>query len=631
MRHQVVSLSFIATPFWRKNGIGQRSPATCRFPKVLGTTKGVKRGIVLPLVATSSQEARSGVNASELPNRGADRLREAVTAREAAFLAVEQSLMQNATTSDVEGTNASTDSKMSRDSPNVGHLSQKFLLSYLALWSEARKPSRAEYALAKIISFNAVRQRMLFDYVLQTNVLREREAMDSVPRRIKSDNLRLSVSQRALLHTALAQYAFMERVPVHTIVFSTVELAKTYYGQRFASFVNAILRNLARYGEKWMPELERRRPAEYIVRPLPFPEDNLNVRYSYPGVFVAKVANQLMNQERVVAFLEAGNLTPQIFFRIPCQFTDTAELRAALEIGLLVPWDGSRLSESAARPWNIYRVDLNCADVDGAGDLVLAANTDRVEWAHALPDTSAKDLFQKLLQKFIVQNVTQAEHIYDLCEQLRARWNQRRRLERVLDLCTAPGGKLTAVFEYLQKSGLGDLLTEYVGVDLNGQRLQMVHENIHKAPGMSKGRVFVGIGRGESFVEYQSGFVVQNADDRSIVPSFDLVIADVPCTNSGVLNRRPEARWRLSERDFATAIPRLISLQTSLLTRALRLSRHAVFYMTCSILEAEGSGLVRSVLEQFPEFELSWERLTYTDTAGRDGGYAALLWRQQEN
>jgi 16S rRNA (cytosine967-C5)-methyltransferase len=623
-------LGFVQVPVYWKCGLRSGAGGAGLCWRLQTVAPKHQRALCSPLVATSSREADSDVNVPGVPNRKSNQIWQAVTAREAAFLAVEQSLHQDAFVADEDVASLDEETKTDQNGPGASSLSQKFLLTQLSVWSESRRPSRAEYALAKIISFNAVRQRALFDYVLQTNILRERDAVNSMPRRVRAGNLRLTASQRALLHIALAQYAFMERVPVYTIVFSTVELAKTYFGQRFASFVNAILRNLVRYGERRMAELEQRRPAAYIVRPLPFPPDNLEVRYSYPSAFVNKVSSQLKDKERIAAFLEAGNLTPQTFFRIPRQLANHADLQIAVERGLLVPMPDSQLHESSDRPWDIYRVDLNCAGEDAAPESMLSSSDGRPEWQPPLTDNSTKGLFQKLLQKFIVQNITQIEHVCYLCEQLQKKWNRSAPLERVLDLCTAPGGKLTAVFEYLQHTGLSNSRTEYVGIDLNGQRLQMVHENIRKTPGMRRGRVSVVVGRGEFFIDCPSGNLVQSEDDEAAVPVFDLVIADVPCTNSGVLNRRPEARWRLSEHDFSSAIPRLVALQASLLNRALRLSRHAVFYMTCSVLEAEGSGLVRSVMEQHPEFELTWECLTYTNAAGRDGGYAAILWRRQE-
>ena len=69
---------------------------------------------------------------------------------------------------------------------------------------------------------------------------------------------------------------------------------------------------------------------------------------------------------------------------------------------------------------------------------------------------------------------------------------------------------------------------------------------------------------------------------------------DVPCSNTGVLGRRPEARWRLTPRDF----DRLVPLQTRLLIQACERVRWggAVVYSTCSIEPEENLAVVRGVL-----------------------------------
>jgi len=623
-------MGFAATPVARVLFVKKPSSTTARPRSVWTPSFRTWKKRLAPLVATNSRKTSAGTGIPPASGPRPRQVWEALSAREAAFLAVECSLTQgHDVAEDVDGSDA-LDGRPSQGSGGVGGaLSNRYLLTQLALWSEKHKPSRVEYALAKIIAFNAVRQRALFDYVLQTNIVRDRSAIDQEPHRIKSEGMHLSIAQRALLHTALAQYAFMERVPVYTIVFSTVEIAKTYFGQRFAAFANAILRNLVRYGEKYAADLESRRPASYIVRPLPFPADALDVRYSYPAVFASRVFGQLLNRKRLMAFLEAGNMTPQTFLRVPRQYAQHEDLKMAIERRLLVPWSDQDSTETVSRPWIIYRVDLQCAGEDPGAALPLTLpSANGTGWADDPANVLTRSLFQRLLQHFIAQNVTQAEHTFLLCEQLRQRWDKERRIARVLDLCTAPGGKLTAVFEYLQYSDLGDAQTEYIGIDLSDQRIHMVHENVDKTPGMRESRVFVGVARGESFVDCRAGNILRSEDERAVSPCFDLVIADVPCTNSGVLNRRPEARWRLDEQHFASSVPRLVSLQASLLNRACLLSRSAVFYMTCSVLHAEGRDLVRSVLENHRDFELVWDHLTYTDAAGRDGGYAAMLWRR---
>jgi 16S rRNA (cytosine967-C5)-methyltransferase len=106
---------------------------------------------------------------------------------------------------------------------------------------------------------------------------------------------------------------------------------------------------------------------------------------------------------------------------------------------------------------------------------------------------------------------------------------------------------------------------------------------------------------------------------------FDAALVDVPCSNTGVLGRRPEVRWRLRPRDF----PKLVLLQTRLLIQAVERVRlgGTLVYSTCSIEPEENSQVVRAVLRAFPDLHLQAEE---EQVPGRtaDGGYWARLERR---
>ena len=110
------------------------------------------------------------------------------------------------------------------------------------------------------------------------------------------------------------------------------------------------------------------------------------------------------------------------------------------------------------------------------------------------------------------------------------------------------------------------------------------------------------------------------------VDRIDRVLADVPCSNSGVLRRRVEVRWRHAQLDR----PALYALQARLLDRAVELVRPGgvVVYSTCSIEEAENAGQVQALLARNPGVALDEERLTLPQRGGGDGGYAARLRRR---
>lgn len=174
--------------------------------------------------------------------------------------------------------------------------------------------------------------------------------------------------------------------------------------------------------------------------------------------------------------------------------------------------------------------------------------------------------------------------------------------DTVLDLCAAPGGKTTHLAEQMRDEG------RIVACDIDDGRLQTVRE--------LAGRL------GLRCIET----VKINPAKREEVPAgpFDGVLVDVPCSNTGVLGRRPEVRWRLVPED----IRHLVLLQERLLRLAIEQTRPGgvVVYSTCSIEPEENGTLVRRVLAG-----LSGARATLEaeeeSAPGRpaDGGYWARV------
>jgi 16S rRNA (cytosine967-C5)-methyltransferase len=168
----------------------------------------------------------------------------------------------------------------------------------------------------------------------------------------------------------------------------------------------------------------------------------------------------------------------------------------------------------------------------------------------------------------------------------------------VLDLCAAPGGKTTHLAEYMKNSG------RIVACDIVPKRLDTVMSLCQRM--------------GVRIVEPR---VLKDGTDAPPGP-FDAALVDVPCSNTGVLGRRPEVRWRLHPSEFE----HLIRLQTKLLITALERLKPGgvVVYSTCSIEPDENVGVVRAVLRGTKGVTLEAE---HTSVPGQpsDGGYWARL------
>jgi 16S rRNA (cytosine967-C5)-methyltransferase len=140
--------------------------------------------------------------------------------------------------------------------------------------------------------------------------------------------------------------------------------------------------------------------------------------------------------------------------------------------------------------------------------------------------------------------------------------------ERVLDMCAAPGAKAT------QLAALADGGAEIIAVELHAARARGLREHAERMG---------------------ARMTVIDGDARVVDipgPPFDAILVDAPCTGTGVLSSRPDARWRRREEALAP----LVEIQKGLLARALEMLAPGgrVVYSTCSLLREEDEDVVRA-------------------------------------
>lgn len=174
--------------------------------------------------------------------------------------------------------------------------------------------------------------------------------------------------------------------------------------------------------------------------------------------------------------------------------------------------------------------------------------------------------------------------------------------EEILDACAAPGGKSAAI---IAATGGQAHLT---ATDLHEHRLPTLQENLRR--------------------QGSSSVTTAQADWSLPCPPewerhFDAVLLDVPCSNTGVIQRRVDVRWRVTPAE----IRRLAALQKTILKNASRAVKPGgrLVYSTCSIDAEEDGLLVRDFLRNHPEWTLKEEKLILPHEEKSDGAYAALL------
>jgi 16S rRNA (cytosine967-C5)-methyltransferase len=106
---------------------------------------------------------------------------------------------------------------------------------------------------------------------------------------------------------------------------------------------------------------------------------------------------------------------------------------------------------------------------------------------------------------------------------------------------------------------------------------------------------------------------------------FDKVLLDAPCSNTGVMRRRVDLRWRIQPDEIA----RLRNIQLDLLTQAQSLLKPGgtLVYSTCSLEPEENEGVINHFLQSHPGFQLQAQRELFPFRDGVDGAYVARLIR----
>jgi 16S rRNA (cytosine967-C5)-methyltransferase len=172
--------------------------------------------------------------------------------------------------------------------------------------------------------------------------------------------------------------------------------------------------------------------------------------------------------------------------------------------------------------------------------------------------------------------------------------------ETILDMCAAPGGKTTFIAQLMNNQG------RIIAQDVSEERLKLIQENCKR----------LGVTNVET-VSNSSFFILHS--------SFDRILVDAPCSNTGVMRRRVDLRWRIQPNE----IERLRATQLDLLNQAAtKLKRGGVLiYSTCSLEPEENSEVVKQFLDTHANFKIESESELLPFADGVDGAFVARLAR----
>jgi 16S rRNA (cytosine967-C5)-methyltransferase len=362
---------------------------------------------------------------------------------------------------------------------------------------------------------------------LMYGVIRWRGKLDWVIRSFsKVPFEKIELETLNILRLGLYQILFLSRTPASAAVNESVELAKGIRGKGGAGFVNAVLRSTIRQkNEIPYPEIDED------------PARHLSVVQSHPLWLVRRWVKE-MGVEETLRVCTFNNQISSLTLRTNTLKIDRKDLIEKLE-------------EKGFKP----------APTTYSEEGIVLRDP---------PPTSELPFIKEGL--YIIQ---------DEASQLVTSILDPKPGERILDACSAPGGKTTHMAQKMENRG------EIAAFDVSKGKLDLVEESCQRL--------------GIKIVKTIKG----NAAERLLIPQgikYDRILADVPCSGFGTLRRNPDLKWRRGEKD----IKRLSELQFSILSHlSVYLKKGGIFvYSTCTVFHEENEDVVGKFLEGHPEFKL---------------------------
>lgn len=325
-----------------------------------------------------------------------------------------------------------------------------------------------------------------------------------------------------ILRSAIYQIKYLDRVPDFAVVNESVNLGKKI-SINSSKFINGVLRNFIRN-----KDAEIKSDISDI--------EYLSIEYSFEP-WMVKLFYEQYGKENCMNILNGLNSTPSVTVRVNSVKSDFDEVFDELKEQGYTVEEGSMCPEAI----NIIKGKS------------IENNPLFSEGKITVQDESA----------MLVAPMLELEG--DL---------------KVLDLCSAPGGKTTHIAEILENKGL------VVGCDIYEHKLQLVNEN----------KLRLGINNIETKLLDAAKY---NSEYREWA---DRILVDAPCSGLGIIRKKPEIKWTKSQKDLKD----LINIQRDILKNAwLYLKPDGIMvYSTCTLNKKENEENIKWLRENFKDVQL---------------------------
>ncbi len=324
------------------------------------------------------------------------------------------------------------------------------------------------------------------------------------------------------LRTAIYQIYFMDRVPDFAAVNQAVEISKKQE-RKSSSFVNGILRNILRNKD----EFENINEADENQR--------LSIEYSHPKWFVELLIKQY-GKDFTIDLMKQNNIPPSLTIRVNTLKCKREDLKKLL-------------------------IEKDVEVKDGSLDEALIVK------GYGMMEKSKE--FREGL--FTIQ---------DESSMLSAKVLDPKPGEKILDMCSAPGGKSTHMAQLMENKG------EIISIDIYEHKIKLIKENAKK----------LGISIINTKIMDSAVF------NNELVECADRVLVDAPCSGLGLIRKKPEIRWNVSYEDILA----LAKIQYNILKNASKYVKEkgTLVYSTCTITKKENEEIIKKFLEENKNFSM---------------------------
>ena len=349
-----------------------------------------------------------------------------------------------------------------------------------------------------------------------------------------------------ILRIGIYQIVFLDRIPESAAVNESVKLAKKYGHEASSRFTNAILRKIEKN--------EMEKLIDYLSSKAILEDEIISIITSHPIWLVDELLKEY-DKKFLTELLNANNIKTDITLRANTLKTSRDELFKLLKLK-----------------------GYDCIKGELQDSIKVKKINDFSNQLFAVQDEAAQLACLKLAPKDG---------------------------EKVLDACSAPGGKTTYLAQLMHNKG------EIDAWDIHEHRVKLVNDMANK----------LGINIIHTSIKDASELCVGLND------YYDKILLDVPCTGIGVIRKKPDIKWTRKPED----IDELSNIQEQILNTCSNYLKKGgrMVYSTCTIFKRENHMQIEKFLSEHSDFKLIEEINLYPHINNTDGFYIAVLERNK--